>query len=258
MKTETKDRRKKVTIISAIAVGLLIIIGITFAWFYQHQKAASLTQIAPPGEIIISGVHGRKLDQIDLSYNNENVGDDKQVTVRNVICIDSASQDITLKLAHTTNVENLSLRIYPAQESTSQPDDSTTYVKGTDAGKDYYYTYDSKVGYTTKKQTSDSDDMKQMDCLNPDENDPKLASKTDQYYQRTYGEYGENEKKVQNQAEPLYWQSKENEKYSLPLNSKNENEKNAHIKYEYYGYFVLEASWTEQNKETDIVYVVAE
>lgn len=255
MKTETKDRRKKVTIISAIAVGLLIIIGITFAWFYQHQKAASLTQIAPPGEIIISGVHGRKLDQIDLSYNNENVGDDKQVTVRNVICIDSASQDITLKLAHTTNVENLSLRIYPAQESTSQPDDSTTYVKGTDAGKDYYYTYDSNVGYTTKTQEGDSDNMKRMTCLNPDQNNPQLASKTGDYHQRTYGE---SEKRVQNQAEPLYWTSNKNEKYSLPLNSKNENEKNTHIKYEHYGYFVLEASWTEQNKETDIVYVVAE
>ena len=251
MKTETKDRRKKVTIISAIAVGLLIIIGITFAWFYQHQKAASLTQIAPPGKIIISGVHGRKLDQIDLSYNNEDVGNDKQVTVRNVICIDSASKDITLKLAHTTNVENLSLRIYPAQESTSQPDESKTYVKGTDAGTDYYYMYDSSVGYTTKK-TSDSDGMIKMICLNG--NDASTEERKN-YHNQTYGE---SEKRVQNQAEPLYWTSNENEKYSLPLNSKNENEKNTHIKYEYYGYFVLEASWTEQNKETDIVYVVAE
>ena len=254
MKTEMKDRRKKVTIISVIVAGLLIIIGITVAWFYQHQKAASLTQIAPPGKIIISGVHGSKLDQIDLSYNNENVGDNKQVTVRNVICIDSASEKITLKLAHTTNVDNLLLRIYPATESTSQPDESETYVKGTDAGTDYFYTYNSSVGYATKKETNDSDNMKQMTCLNGDnESNPKQALSSDEYHNKTYGK---NETRVQNQAEPLYWTS--NEKYSLPLNSKNENEKNAHIKYEYYGYFVLEASWTEQNKETDIVYVVAD
>ena len=253
MKTETKDRRKKVTIISAIAVGLLIIIGITFAWFYQHQKAASLTQIAPPGKIIISGVHGSKLDQIDLSYNNGNIDENKIVTVRNVICIDSASEKIKLKLAHTTNVENLSIRIYPAQESTSQPNEGATYVKGTDAGQDYYYTYDSSVGYTTKQKENDSNKMKLMECLNADKTDSKLAKKDGNYHNNTYGA---NEDRVQKQAEPLYWSSNDTDTYQLPLKSKDKP--NQHIKYEYYGYFVLEASWKEQDKETDIVYVTAD
>ena len=87
-KAEKNDKRKKVTIISIIVAGLLVIIGITFAWFYQHQKAASLTQIAPPGKIIISGVHGSKQDQIDLSYNNGDIDENNTVTVRNVICVD--------------------------------------------------------------------------------------------------------------------------------------------------------------------------
>lgn len=249
-KTETNDKKKKVTVITIVMTGLLIIIGLTLAWFYLHQKAATLTRIAPPGKIIISGVHGRKLDQIDLSYNNENVGDDHQVTVRNVICIDSASEDITLKLAHTTNVENLSLSIYPAEERKNQPGENVTYVKGNDAGTDYYYMYDSGIGYTTKKEANSASGVKKMQCLNGDD-DEKQALQSGDFHNKTYGE---KETRVQNQAEPLYWESME--KYKLRLNS--EKDPNSHIKYKHYDYFVLEANWTEQNKETDIVYVVAE
>ena len=251
-KAEKNDKRKKVTIISIIVAGLLVMIGITFAWFYQNQKAASLTQIAPPGEIIISGVHGSKLDQIDLSYNNGDIDENNTVTVRNVICVDSAAKDITLKLAHTTNVENLSLRIYPATERTSQPE-SGNYVKGSDSGTDYYYIFDPKTGYTTNKLETDGDTMTLMTPLNADETNSKLAKKDGKYHNNTYGE---TESRVQNQAEPLYWKCNDADKYSLPLDS--EHNLNEHIKYKYYGYFVLEASWKEQNKETDIVYVTAD
>ncbi len=248
-KTEINNRRKKVAIISSIVAGLLIIIGITFAWFYQHQKAVSLTQIAPPGKIIISGVHGSELDQIDLSYNSGDVDENGKVTVRNVICVDSEAKDVLLKLAHTTNVENLSLRIYPAKEVDSQPENTVEYVKGSDSGKDYYYIFDSQTGYTTKEPAGNK--MELMTCLNADANDKELAKKEGDYHNKTYGA---NETRVQKQAEPLYWTSKS--KYTLPLDSKrNENE---HIKYAHYGYFVLEASWTEKEKETDIVYVTAE
>lgn len=248
-KTEINNRRKKVAIISSIVAGLLIIIGITFAWFYQHQKAVSLTQIAPPGKIIISGVHGSELDQIDLSYNSGDVDENGKVTVRNVICVDSEATNVLLKLAHTTNVENLSLRIYPAKEVDSQPENTEEYVKGSDSGKDYYYIFDSQTGYTTKEPAGNK--MELMTCLNADEKDKELAKQDGDYHNKTYGA---NEKRVQKQAEPLYWTSKS--KYTLPLDSKsNENE---HIKYAHYGYFVLEASWTENEKETDIVYVTAE
>lgn len=248
-KTEINNRRKKVAIISSIVAGLLIILGITFAWFYQHQKAVSLTQIAPPGKIIISGVHGSELDQIDLSYNSGDVDENGKVTVRNVICVDSEAKNVLLKLAHTTNVENLSLRIYPASEVASQPQNTEEYVKGSDSGKDYYYTFDSQTGYTTKATASDK--MQLMTCLNADENDKELAKQNGDYHDKTYGA---NETRVQKQAEPLYWTSQS--KYTLPLDSTSN--KNEHIKYAHYGYFVLEASWTEREKETDIVYVTAE
>lgn len=249
-KAKTNHRRKKAIIISAIMASSLIIIGITVAWFYQQQKAASLTKIAPPGEIIISGVHGSQLDQIDLSYSNGDIDENRIVTVRNVICVDSAAKNIRLKLAHTTNVENLSFRIYPATETTSQPG-SGEYVKGSDSGTDYYYTFDPKTGYTTKRLSDAGDKMTLMKCLNPAEDNSGLAKQDGDYHDNTYGN---NETRVQNQAEPLYWRS--DVAYSLPLNSKTDL--NEHIKYEHYGYFVLEASWQEQNKETDIVYVTAD
>ena len=93
--------------------------------------------------------------------------------------------------------------------------------------------------------------MQLMTCLNADENDKELAKQNGDYHDKTYGA---NETRVQKQAEPLYWTSQS--KYTLPLDSTSN--KNEHIKYAHYGYFVLEASWTEREKETDIVYVTAE
>lgn len=254
VKTEINDKRRRKIIISII-LGILAILGLTFAWFYYKQKVASITKVAQPGKIIISGVHGRKLEEIDLSGGE--IDSNNKVTVRNVICVDSAKKDIILQLAHTTNASDLSFRIYPASENDSEPA-SGEYMKESDDGKDYYYTYNSEKGYTTKKTGEDKESMIQMSCLNKDSSNPEIARQEGDYHDQTYGV---NENKIQIQAEPLYWTS--SEVYDLPLTSKSDGDQgsayvsNSNIRYEFYGYFVLEASWTEKDKETDIVYIMA-
>ena len=260
MSMEKKIRNKKEykTILLIIALIVLAVLGISYAWFYRQQKVASITRIASPGEIIISGVHGKDMEQIDLSYGNEDVANDT-VTVRNVICIDSLEKDFILQLAHTTNVTDLSLRVYPATESDTIPDTSSNCVKGSDGGKDYYYSYNPAVGYTTKRLQTDTDTMKLLVCRNAKNDGSGMALESGDYHNNTYGQ---SETRVQNQAEPLYWESTEQLSLSLTTNDEKKGQgvtykKNANIKHDYYGYYVLEASWTEKDKETDVVCVMA-
>lgn len=259
MEKKIHNKKKYKIMLLIIALIVLAVLGISYAWFYSQQKVASITRIASPGEIIISGVHGKDMEQIDLSYGSEDVNNNNTVTVRNVICIDSLEKDFILQLAHTTNVTDLSLRVYPATESDIIPNTNSNYVKGSDGGTDYYYSYNPTVGYTTKRLQADTDDMKLLQCKNPKDDDSGMALESGEYHNNTYGQ---NETRVQNQAEPLYWES--TEQLSLPLtinNGKKESEveykENANIKYDYYGYYVLEASWTEKDKETDVVCVMA-
>lgn len=76
--------------------------------------------------------------------------------------------------------------------------------------------------------------------LNPEsETTPPLADATGTYHDKTYGEY----KKVQENAEPLYWQS-----YQMDIKRTTPQ------------YFILEVSWDnsiKNNKETDMVYLTA-
>lgn len=66
--------------------------------------------------------------------------------------------------------------------------------------------------------------------------------------------YGDNETRVQSQAVPIYWESKE----YVPLEETKNNMNNSNLtNYNYYKYFIVEASWRETDKETDIVYVMA-
>ena len=79
----------------------------------------------------------------------------------------------------------------------------------------------------------------------------KLLKKNEEKGQ-TYT-YGDNETRVQSQAVPIYWESEE----YVPLDSTNNINNSNLTNYNYYKYFIVEASWRETDKETDIVYVMA-
>ena len=238
---EDKKRKYLTIVLVMIILGML---AIAYAWFMQRQKVASITKVKSPGDIIVSGVHGSTLDNLNLSYSSQDVTGNK-VTVRNVICVDSAQSQYYLEVAHTTNVADLSLKIYPAQEETGKPS-SGDYVKDTYNGTDYYYTYNTGTGYATGNDSA-GNTLTRLTCVNPGESG--LAQSSGTYHNDTYGT---DETRVQNQAEPLYWKS--SEKITLQPKGSYQNE---NIKCDFYGYYVLEASWTEQNKETDLVYVMA-
>ena len=136
-----------------------------------------------------------------------------------VFCVYSAEQGkrYYLQLAHTTNIG------FTYSISKALPD----------AGGDITY-----LGKQYKKDESLPGGYLNLDV------DQKHATNT--YHATTYGEYG----KVQQAAEPLYWKS--NVQETLP-------EKNTSGEF-YVNYYILHISWDEtvqNNKETDIIYLMA-
>lgn len=233
---ETKLHKRK-TFMVTILIMIALVIAVGYAWFAYKHKLASLTKVNSPGDVSIAGVHGGEMNGINLSYESKDVSNSKIVTVQNVICIRSNSDEVRLEVAHTQNVEGLILKLYPATESegTTSSEENTSTICKKYKDKNYYYSYYPNKGYSTDGNSG-------LELLIKNEGKGQTYT------------YGDNETRVQSQAVPIYWESKE----YVPLEETKNNMNNSNLtNYNYYKYFIVEASWWETDKETDIVYVMA-
>lgn len=205
---------------------LILIIGLALAWFFGGLSASTVGRVKAPAEISILGPNETYMEQIDLSYDKSEVKDGV-VTLERPFCVSSPSEKFDLFLAHTTNIDDLDIKLYEAAERL-QDASGDNIIKGIDSkGKPYTWEKISNMfsddGYLNKKQVED-----------------KLAEESGEYHSATFGEYS----KVQENSEPLYW-------YREITAPKQNSEGN------YVGNYVLVLSWTERVKETDIIYLIA-
>lgn len=235
---EKKHGNKKNLISSVIATAaiFLLIIGVTYAWFVNQANITTLVELAPPSKIAIKGPHGKDMISLDLS-SEDGEKNDSTVTIRKVISISSTAKKHKLEIIHTTNMEGLTFKLYQAKEETSA---ST----GTVAGEGYNYSYDSKSPIAGEY----------INGTGVGTNPYGLANDT--YHGQNYGTY----KNVQSHAEPLYWITDEldavqvsaDQNGSIASSTDDSGETN------YLTHYVLEITWQETTKETDIFYLLAE
>ncbi|MBC5652646.1 MULTISPECIES: hypothetical protein [Blautia] len=253
MESETKDKKKNTassgkikllrSIIMLAAIAALIA-GFTYAWFFNRMDMATLMKILPPSNISILGPSGKKLDSLELTYNE---GDEKDtngtVTIRRVFCVESTGS-FKLEIAHTTNLKGLKFNLYRANQVNSSDTGSAEnkIVTAKDNSKYSYQENDRVAGSYINKIDSTSEYL--------------YADQT--YHGINYGNYDN----VQAHAEPIYWLAgaKANN-YSLDSDSSNRveitDENGTKTEY-HHTYFVCEISWTETTKETDLFYIFAE
>lgn len=243
MRSTEKEQKKQtgrtalLRSVAAVAVVLALIIGLTYAWFFNQSNIATLVTVAPPTQIAIRGANGQELTELDLSYTDSDVTTDKdgnkQVTIRRVISVKNEGEEHKLEIVHTTNMKGLTFTLYPATEKASGAGGTTV----TDGG--YSYTYDP-------------DDAVQGSYINPSapesSNGYKYADKT--YHTNNYDSY----ENVQAHAEPLYWLVAEPQKAT----GTSDTDSDASEQTECLTYYILQISWTETDKETDIFYVLAQ
>ena len=223
-------------LVSVIAV-LLTTVGVTYAWFAHSASLVTLLEIQPPDAITITpvGNDGKELTALDLDFKegvdikNEEKG---TITIRRPVRIKSTSPVHQLEVVHTTNLNKLEFKIYPVTDNGGHFSDRGTPLKGS--------------------------------YINPDPKNPNLAKKENlnNYKDAT----------VEAHAYPLYWladrcgdpdfvDNADKPKIDIEVSSGKSTEfdaaKQCNVDY-YSTYYILEISWQETTKETDLFYILAQ
>lgn len=226
----------RVMAVAVLGFLLVSIVMPVFAWLYFQKSIQTLTQINAPNALIIGAGNAYAIRQLELSNIDVSV---KERYKDVVFCVYSASRfDYHLQLGHTTNI-GFHYTIYPATKVESGGD--VEYLG------DHYEI--GKEGNTFKPLTGG--------YLNKIDGNTLLANSGDNYHDKTYAKAegsAEHYDTVQKNANPLYWKTDEKSPMQFPT------EKDGDLRV-YINYYVLRISWDSSvvnNKETDMVYLMAE
>ena len=274
------SRRKKVGVGIASALTATLVISIPVAaWFTNQRKLADLQYVNSPSKLYIRAGHDEESQYIDLS--NVQVTASSDTAKYYVFAVTGSNATYyNLQLAYTTN-NQFEYFLYPATENTGIAPANTAmpfvqYTAHGDSGTsgNFYYTVDSSVITGQEAGTPAADAYKIIDgtkvtrqgtqgevdavFLNPDGTlikATKSAVNGRNYHSETYGSAIATDK-VQDCAEPLYWQAR-NIKSGMNPTDRTITD-----------YYILEVNWAKtkaevensggtftDNRETDIIYI---
>lgn len=213
-----QERRKRRAIWAVVSAALVLLAVPVLAWLYMQRSMETITEIKKPEILSIKAGDMQDIEKLELGTIDVS-GDQKSKDV--VFCVYSAEagKSYYLQLAHTTNI-GFTYSIY--KSSSPIEGGNITYL-----GKQYQQGDLLSGGYLNL-----ADDGKHA---------------TNAYHETTYEKYDH----VQQAAEPLYWKS--NGQETLP------NKEDANGEF-YVNYYILHISWDEtvqNNKETDMIYLMA-
>ena len=231
-----KTNRKNTMTIISVVISLLIVAGLTYAWMSQRAAMTTLLSIEPPDLITIipTTENGIELKELVLEYNENTDTKDEDGTIHiyRPVCIRSTEPVHQLEIVHTTNLNNLSFNLYIATRTTNS---DNQYV--IESKKDE----NVKISGSYKNETSEGSKLAKGEPL---EN------------------YSSTEEVADNHAFPLYWIAVEcaiEEKWKDGWQKViSQTETGPDQKTYYSTYYILEISWKESSKETDLFYIMAQ
>ena len=213
-------RRRRLAASFAFLCVVVLCMGLTYTWFVGNQSASTVAKVAKPSKLQILGPNSTSIEQLDLSYDASNIDSEKKVTVRRGFCVESGGEGFELQVANTTNISGIEIKVYRVTVGGTKKDlvvDSST-------------TWDKNgeaIGFTVIND-SNSDGIANTPTGNNDE---------------TFGNFTS----VQANAAPLY------RYHSFSTGDLDMNGDTAADVTN----FIIEISWTESMKETDMVYLIA-
>lgn len=213
-----KEKRRMMWVVLAVLVTLLSAVGLTYAWMAQRASMTTLLTITPPDTITIIPTRkdGSPMTELDLDYDekSDQKDDDGTIHIYRPVCIKSTEPVHQLEIVHTTNLNDLDFKIYPAKKN------------------------DSGISYNPEQYLSGA--YKNQDGT------AKLAK------EEVLENYKAPEDVADTHAYPLYW-------IALDCQADTTNpETGADGKTYYNTYYILEISWNETTKETDLFYIMAQ
>ena len=220
------SKRKKRAVVSVILALTAVVVVPVIAWFYYQRSMQTMTKINLPYALQIGA--GKAYDIRQLELNNIDVTQSGHKDV--VFCVfGRQSETYRLQLAHTTNI-GFTYEIYPAKKTReSGLEETASYL-----GDKFYFNPGAPVEGSYLNQNSES------------------GYANGSLHGKTYDSYPTST--VQKSAEPLYWQNKtDGKQLTLPAQVDDTGY--------YINYYVLRISWgntIQNNKETDMIYLMAE
>ena len=232
-----KKKRKRMRVLLPVLAMLLSTVGLSYAWMAQRASMTTLLTIQPPDTITIipTKKDGTHMTALDLDYN-EDSGDikdkDGMIHIYRPVCIKSTEQIHRLEIVYTTNLNDLDFKIFLATKTEND-------------GKVSIRKSDSVLSGAYKNQDGTA----------------RLAK------QEVLENYDATADVKERNAYPLYWIAVECAKEDKwkegwqKVTSYTEQgidpKTNQPINY-YCTYYVLEISWKEEKKETDLFYIMAQ
>ena len=237
MKRSRRIRAVKRAVLSVLVIfaAFSLATGLTLAWLMNQYQLSTIGKIHPPTYISILAPGDTAMQAIDLSYDKSEVHDGK-VELKRPFVIRSETAKYDLCIAHTTNISGLEIHLYEAAANGSE---GNAYLAGiTEKGTPYYWNKANNTdlfnpgGYCNR-----SADSLLVVLADPDH---QAHKDTFRLLESVYD-------KVQKNAEPLYWVKTQIEGTQRKPDDGN-----------YYTNYILEITWNETDKETDILYVIAQ
>lgn len=216
-------RGKRLMAAFAVLAVAVLVMGLTFTWFVGSESASTVAKVREPSKLRILGPNETSIEQVDLSYDSSNIDGDI-VTVRRGFCVESGGDAFELQLANTTNISGLSINVY--RVTVNSVNDSGDVVES----GSYSWSKGDEVSLTTINDT-DGDGIA---------NTPTGSSDP------TFGNYIN----VQENAAPLY-------RYHAFTTTDLDKKTGSTTEAADVTNFIIELTWTESVKETDIVYLIA-
>lgn len=253
---QQKEKQKKIPLFRAfllLVVIPLVLAGVSYAWMYNGMDMETLLKLEPPSNIaILEPDQNKALDTIKLDSSSATRDENGKVTFRQVFRVNSTGA-FDLEIAHTTNLKGLSFQVYKAKTAEDTKNNYTTEIKSKNS-KSYYYDAEN-AGVLTGKYVN-RDETKQP-------TEYKFANNTlhDKVYyvdSDNTQNSDKNSDQVQAHAEPLYWISTGEAGAGIDSDGTWGGVSSNLFSGSQDYYFVLEASWTDSDKETDIFYILAQ
>ena len=226
-------RRVALTVFAVIAV-IVLIIGLCLSWFVSNKTLSTAGKMAGPQEIKITGPNETSMAEIDLSYNADEL-QSHEVGLERTFSVVSGSE-FYLYLARTTNIPSLNIELHRVSVADAPSGDTVTVYD--DNGAAHYW---KRTGDNLYNETSGS-------FINRSAGGAMLGSDTGN---QIFGGYSS----VQGNAIPLYWRS--NDKISVDSIESAKYTDSDGNKLRVTN-FIIDVSWTDANKETDVLYLIAE
>ena len=230
-----EKRKSKIIYIVLLMCLLGVAAGLTYAWFRQSYSLSTVAKIKASIRLDLAAGNGEDASRFQIG-TVDTTGDG--VTHKDYVIAVKKDKpaNYILQIGHTTNIP-FTYTLYKATEDNS----GTVIYVGAD-------------NITHKYKKSDPDPVR-GEYLNKKSEDIILANSTGTYHEQTYESYS----KIQENAEPLYWQSTDTtlgsgtdsvDYYILTVSWKkrgSEQTKSDDDKYKYIDDI--------EDKETDIVYI---